>query len=80
MKRLALAVALAACAGSAALAADFPQPVPGAQPICNPVASWTNEVGAVCIKYLCPDYQVQIRCVPPPALRFGPRGRYPYNW
>ena len=25
-----------------ALAADFPQPVPGPQPICNPVASWTD--------------------------------------
>jgi hypothetical protein len=59
-----------------ALSADLA----GAQPICNPVASWTNEVGAVCIKYLCPDYRVQIRCVPPPALRFGPRGRNPYNW
>jgi hypothetical protein len=82
MKRLALAVALGACAGSAALAADFPQPAPvPAQPICNPVASWTNEFAAVCIKYLCPGFEVQIRCVPPPALRFdGPRGRYPYNW
>jgi hypothetical protein len=28
MKRLAFAVALGACAGSAALAADFPQPAP----------------------------------------------------
>jgi hypothetical protein len=38
MKRLALAVALGACAGSAALAADFSQPAPvPAQPICNPV-------------------------------------------
>jgi hypothetical protein len=54
--------------------------VAGAQPICNPVASWTNEVGAICIKYLCPDYQVQIRCVPPPALRLGPKGRHLHNW
>jgi opacity protein-like surface antigen len=77
MKRLALAVALGAGAGSAALAADFPQPVPvPAQSICNPVASWTEWSGAVCIKYLCPGFDVQIRCAPAPPLSFGPRGGY----
>jgi len=71
---------LSSCFLLALLGVALSASVAGAQPICNPLASWTNEVGAVCIKYLCPGYQVQIRCVPPPALRFRPRGRYPYNW
>jgi hypothetical protein len=50
----------------------------GAQPVCNPVASWTNEFAAVCIKYLCPGFEIRVRCLRPPALRCtGPRGRNP---
>jgi hypothetical protein len=56
-------------------AADFPQPVPAPRPICSPVASWTDWGGAVCIKYLCPGFNVEIRCAPSPPLGFtGPRG------
>ena len=79
MKRLALAFALGTCAGSAALAADIGPPPPVA-PICNPVASWTDWVSGVCTKYLCPGFNVQIRCVPPGPPGFpGPRRPYPYN-
>ena len=60
--RIALAIALGACAGSGALAADLPQPVPAPPPICSAVASWTDWSGAVCVKYLCPGIDVQIRC------------------
>jgi len=83
VKRLALAIALGACSGSTALAADFPQPAPTPQPICSPVASWTDWGGAVCIKYLCPAFNVEIRCAPAPPLGFtGPRWPYPNpnNW
>jgi hypothetical protein len=82
VKPLALAIAFGACAGSTALAADFPQPVPAPQPVCNPVASWTDWGGAVCIKYLCPGFNVEIRCAPPPPLVTGPRWPYPNpnNW
>jgi hypothetical protein len=67
---------LSSCFLLALLGVALPASVAGAQPICNPVASWTNEVGAVCIKYLCPGFDVQIRCIPPPPLRSGPRGGY----
>jgi len=81
MKRMALVIALGTYAGSTALAADFPQPVAVPPPICNPVASWTDWGGTVCIKYLCPGYDVQIRCGAPPPVGFaGPRGPYRYNW
>ena len=79
VKRIVLVFVLGTCAGSTALAADLPPPVPGPQPICNPVASWTDWPGAVCIKYLCPGFNVQIRCGAPPPLGFtGPIGPYPY--
>lgn len=82
MKRLAVAIAFGACAGSTVLAADFPQPAPVPQPVCNPVASWTDWGGAVCIKYLCPGFNVEIRCAPAPPLVTGPRWPYPNpnNW
>jgi len=78
MKRMELVIALGACAGSGALAADLPQPVPVPQPICTPVASWTDWGGPLCIKYLCPGFDVQIRCAPPPPL--GGPVPYPYPY
>jgi hypothetical protein len=63
-----VAVAGLALATSAVGQPYYKAPPPPPPPVCEPVASWTDVNATVCIKYVCPGGDVQIRCPPAPVL------------
>jgi hypothetical protein len=68
MKKTLWLVALAGLSTSAVARPYHKAPPPPPPPMCQPVSSWTDWTGDVCIKYACAGGAIQIRCLPAPPL------------